>query len=91
MPENNDYIRQIDDIIEDLAVGHNFEYAGQALKSMLANAILQSRNQAVQEAEKRIKVKTLRFWADFFEDPSMNAMTPSERLRSEADRLEKDA
>lgn len=32
--------------------------------------------------------KILNNWADFLEDPSMNAMTPSERLRKAADALE---
>lgn len=30
-------------------------------------------------------VRVLNHWADFFEDPSMNSMTPSERLRKAAE------
>lgn len=33
-------------------------------------------------------IAELEHWARFFEDPSMNAMTPSERLRQRIEKLE---
>lgn len=40
-----------------------------------------------EQTDRESRIDVLLYWADFFEDPSMNAMTPSERLRKEVKKL----
>ena len=44
-------------------------------------------DQSLRKNEKQIIIKELSYWASFFEDKSMNALTPSERLRERIDDL----
>jgi len=48
-------------------------------------------NQAAVDEQVRLgRIDELKHWADFFSDPSMNAMTPSERLYKRISDLDKE-
>lgn len=53
---------QIDDIFEDLMVGHNFEYAAKAIKQLFkthtANAALDAQISGMQQAKSRVLRRT---------------------------------
>lgn len=48
----------------------------------------QAIQQELLKARLEEQIKTERFWANFLEDSSMDAMTPSERLNRHADSLQ---
>lgn len=45
---NEDVEKKIDDIMEDLIVGHNFEYAGKALKELFSKSMEQAERRHIQ-------------------------------------------
>lgn len=54
----------------------------------LEDAMLALFTSQLKEAELKGRIKEASHWADFFEDPSMNALTPSERLYKRTNQLQ---
>lgn len=76
--------KSIDDIIEDLMIGHNFEYAGRALKELFA-AHLQA---AVREAERHGRANEHHVISDILDNEDIAALKPDTRRRLKARQAE---